>query len=167
MSELEPTTVPIEFDEQAGIERKRRLFNILALSGLITCVVFLVAMFVPPISPWPYIAIFALLLVVCTISLALNRTKYARYAALVWLVSVTLAIFANLVVGILLDLQISSVICYFTLVALASGTVLSPKATFGFSTLSAVLIGILAIIAFNAGSLTTSIMIVTVAMLLS
>ena len=146
-----PTTMTL--DGHTERERKRRRLNIIAASGAITCVIFLAAMVVPPVSPWPYFAIFGVLLLVSLISLVLNRKTYSVVAAWLWLISLTLAIFANLVISILGNLEIAPVIYYFGLAVLAAGVILSPAATFGIATLSALLIGVLFFIGAQVGSL--------------
>ena len=122
---------------QPEYERKRRLLNIVALAGAITCLIFLAAMLIPPVSPWPYFVIFGCLLVVCLHTLFLNHNQYSRLAAVLCLTCLSLAIFAALVLGVLWDAQISATVYYFSLVVLVSGTILRPRATFVFATLSA------------------------------
>jgi signal transduction histidine kinase len=130
-------------------ERKRRLFNILAGSGVVCCVIFLAAMLAPPISPWPNILIFATLLVVCLISFAINLRKYSLIVAVVYLLSLALAIFGAVLTGIFWDGRLTSAIYYFAITVLTAGMIVSPRATFGFATLSTLLIGLLVVIAFN------------------
>jgi signal transduction histidine kinase len=125
---------------QPESERKRRLLNIVALAGAITCVIFLVAMLIPPISPWPYFVIFGCILVVCLHTLFLNHNQYSRLAAVLYLTCLSLAIFASLVLGIVWEAQIAATVYYFTLVVLASGAILRPRAAFVFATLSVLLI---------------------------
>jgi signal transduction histidine kinase len=126
---------------QPEVERKQRLLNILATSGTVTCLIFFVAMVIPPISPWPYFVIFGVLFLISLLTLALNRGQYSPWAAFLWLSSVTLGIFATLVLSVLWDGYIASTVYYFSLVVLASGMVLRPRTTFAFATLSALLIG--------------------------
>lgn len=152
MSRQRPLSQALSIELGTGEERKRRLFNILAGSGVATCVVLLVVMLIPPISRWPSFAVFGYLLVVGLVCLALNRKQYSQLAALVWLFSLILAVFIMHLVGILADRAIPPQIYWFALLVFASGTILKPKATFAFATLSAVLIGVLVIIAFHVGS---------------
>jgi signal transduction histidine kinase len=97
-------------------------------------------MLIPPVSPWPYFAIFGFLLLVCLLTLLLNRERYSQLAAFLYLASLSLAIFATLVLSVIWDAQIASAVYYFTLVVLASGMVLRPRTTFAFATLSALFI---------------------------
>lgn len=131
---------------QPESERKRRLLAIIAAAGVGTCVIFLVAMAIPPISPWPYFGIFGFLFLICLLTLLLNRKTYSPLAAVLYLSCLSLAIFANLVLSIVWNAQVASVIYYFTIVVLASGMVLRPRATFGFATFSALLIAALVIL---------------------
>jgi signal transduction histidine kinase len=145
-----PTTTTL--DGQAGLLRKRRRLNILASSGAITCVIFLAAMLIPPVSPWPYFVIFGVLLLVGLSSLVLNRKTYSVVAAWLWLFSLCLAIFVHLVLSIYWNLEVASVIYYFGLAVLAAGVILSPMATFGIATLSTLLIGVLFLVGARIGS---------------
>jgi signal transduction histidine kinase len=132
---------------QPESERKRTLLNIITGAGALTCLVFLVAMLIPPISPWPYFAVFGALLLICLLTLLLNRKRYSPLAAVLYLTSLSLAIFASLVLSVVRDAQVASVVYYFVLVVLASGMVLRPRSTFLFATLSAMLIGGLIVLA--------------------
>lgn len=140
------TESPLSFSTAAIVvqpeaERKRRLLNIIVSAGAITCVVFFVAMLIPPISPWPYFAVFGSLLLICLLALLLNRKRYSPLAAVLYLTSLSLAIFASLVLSVVWDAQVASVVYYFVLVVMASGMVLRPRSTYLFATLSALLIG--------------------------
>lgn len=126
---------------QPESERKRRLLNIIAGAGAITCMVFVVAMSIPPISPWPYFALFVSLFLVCLLTLFLNRQRYSWLAAGLYLTYLSLAIFAALVLSVIRDAQIASAVYYFTLVVLASGMVMRPRTTFIYATFSGLLIG--------------------------
>ena len=152
MSRQRPLSQALSIELGTGEERKRRLFVILAGSGVVTCLVILGLMLVPPISGWPVFAIFGALLIVGLVTLALNRKQYSRRAALAWLATVTLAIFLVLLEELLDEQVIDPTIYWFALVVFASGTVLRPRAMFAFATVSAVLIGVLVIIAFQLGS---------------
>lgn len=152
MSRQTPLSRALSIELGTGEERRRRLFNIMAASGVVTCVVMLALMFVPPISPWIYFAIFGALLAVGLVSLALNRKRYSRRAALAWLASLTLAIFLVLLAELLDSQKIDPTIYWFALVVFASGTILKPRATFVFATVSTVLIGVLVILASQVGS---------------
>jgi signal transduction histidine kinase len=152
MSRQGPLSRALSIEFGTGDERKRRLFNILAGSGVVTCAVILALMFTPPISPWTSFAVFGPLLMVGLVSLAMNRKRYSRRAALAWLSSLILAIFLILLEEVLVDREIPPPIYWFALVVFASGTILKPRATFVFATVSAVLIGALVMIAFHVGS---------------
>jgi signal transduction histidine kinase len=140
-------------DARPELQRRRRLLHILVSTGVITCIAFLAAMLVPPVSPWPYFVIFGLLLLVSLISLVLNRKTYSIVAAWLWLISLTLAIFVNLVLSIYWNLEIASSVYYFGLTVLAAGVILKPTATFGIATLIALLIGVLFLVGAQVGSL--------------
>ena len=152
MSRQRPLSQALSLELGTGEERKRRLFNILATSGVATCIVLLAVMLTPPISPWTSFAVFGPLLVVGLVCLALNRKRYSRRAALAWLSSLILAVSIMHLVAILVDRTMPTQIYWFALVVFASGTILKPRATFAFATASAILIGILVIIAFHVGS---------------
>ena len=142
---LSLTTTAIAVQSEG--ERKRRLLNIVATAGLVTCVVFLVAMLIPPISRWPFFALFGMLLLICLLTLFLNRKQYSQLAAVLFLTCLSLAIFVALVLSVLWNAQVASAVYYFTLVVLASGMVLRPRTTFVFATLSALLIASLIVLA--------------------
>jgi signal transduction histidine kinase len=151
MSRQRPLSQALSIELGTGEERKRRLFNILGGSGVVTCIVIIAAMLTPPMSPWTSFAVFGALLVVGLVSLALNRKRYSQRAALAWLSSLILAVFLILLEEILEVKEIPAPIYWFAVIVFASGTILKPSATFVFATVSAVLIGVLAIIAFHVG----------------
>jgi signal transduction histidine kinase len=151
MSPQRPLSQALSIELGTGEERKRRLFNILAGSGVVTCIVIIAAMLTPPISPWTSFAAFGFLLIVGLVSLALNRKRYSQRAALAWLSSLILAIFLILLEEVIVDQEIAPPIYWFAVIVFASGTILKPRATFVFATVSAVLIGVLALIAFQVG----------------
>ncbi len=152
MSRQRPLSQAFSIELGTGEERKRRLFNILAGSGVVTCIVILAAMLTPPISPWTSFAVFGSLLVVGLVTLSLNRKRYSQWAALVWLSSLILAIFLILLEAVIADQELPPPIYWFAVIVFASGTILKPRATFVFATVSAVLVGVLVIIAFHMGS---------------
>jgi signal transduction histidine kinase len=138
-------------DSQSESERKRRLLDIIATSGAITCAVFIIIMLTPPISEWYYFVMFGTLLLVSLATLALNRRAYSRLGATLWLLSLTAAIFINALMVALGDVQITHNIYFFSLAVLAAGMILSPRATFGFATLATLLSAILFVLVGQAG----------------
>jgi len=133
-------------------ERKRRLLDIIAASAAITCVIFIVVMLTPPISQWYYFVMFGTLLLVSLVTLTLNRKVYSQLGAMLWLLSLTAAIFVSALIVALADLQLTQNIYFFSLAVLASGMILNPRATFGFATLTTLLSAILFVLVGQAGS---------------
>jgi signal transduction histidine kinase len=136
-------------DDRLDVERRQRLLNILATSGVVVCIGFLIFMICPPPSPWPYTTIFGIVLLACVASLALNRTGHFRLAAYLFLLTVASAILGVLVIGLLEDAIIAFIIYFFPLTALAAGMVLGSRATFGFATLDVVLIIVVGYMGFQ------------------
>ena len=143
----------ISAEEQLELERKVRLLNILAASGVVVSLIFLAAMLYPPISPAPYFVIFGLLLAICLASMVLNRLGYSRPAAHVFLLAVTLAIFAVLLVGLLREQLVGFVIFFFPLPVLSAGMLLGSRSTFGYATLNAILIAVIGAVASQVPAL--------------
>ena len=133
-------------------ERKRRLLGIIAATGAITSAIFILVMLTPPISEWHYFVIFGTLLIVSLVTLALNRKAYSQLGAMLWLLSLTAAIFINALIVALGDVRLTHNIYYFSLAVLAAGMILSPRATFGFATLATLLSAILFVLVGQAGS---------------
>jgi signal transduction histidine kinase len=133
-------------------ERKSRLFNILAGSGVIACIVFLSIMLYSSMSPWSYISIFGFLLLVGLASLALNRKDHFLLASLLYLFGVSISIFGIILIGTLRNQYIGSVIYYFPFTVLAAGMLLGSRSTFGFATLGLLLILVVGAV---AGSVTS------------
>jgi signal transduction histidine kinase len=131
------------------VMRRSRLLDILAASGVVTCAIFLVLMLIPSISGWwPYYVIFSGLLVCCALSILLNRMGRFSLAGHLFLVSLSLSITGVIVGGIFHQQVVGFVIYYFPLVVLAAGMIFRSRATYGFATLSAALIAIIAIVAY-------------------
>ena len=58
------------------VMRRSRLLNILAISGAVTCAVFLALMLLPTISGWgPYFVVFSVLLACSVLAVILNRSS--------------------------------------------------------------------------------------------
>jgi signal transduction histidine kinase len=133
-------------------ERKRRLLNIIAASGAITCVILILVMLTPPISKWYFFVMFGTLLLVSLATMGLNRKVYSQLGAILWLLSLTGAIFVNALIVALGDAQVTHNIYFFSLAVLAAGMILNPRATFGFATLVALLCAILFVLVGQAGS---------------
>ncbi len=138
----------ITAEAQRELERKSKLFNVLARTGVVVSALFLAGMLYPPISPPPYFVIFGLLLAACLVSLVLNRAGHFRLAAWLYLLGLTLAIFGVVLAGIFLAGMIGSVIYYFPLTVITAGMLFDSRATFGFATLNTVLIAALGWIAY-------------------
>lgn len=134
-------------EERAELERKRRLLDILAVSGIVCGGAFLAIMLAPPLANMAHIAIFALLLLICVVALVLNRRNHFLTASLLWLFSLTLAIFGVILVGLFLDREIDFEIYYFPITVLCAGMLLGSRATFGFATLNVLLIIIISLVA--------------------
>jgi signal transduction histidine kinase len=139
-------------EEQSELARKKRLLNILAWGGAAACLFFLVAMLVPPISPLPFFVTFGLLLLVCLATLVLNRQGYYLPAALLFLGSVTLAIFGVELTGLLQAQVLSFGIYFFPFTVLGAGMLLGSRSTFVFATLNVVPIVILGLVAGSQAS---------------
>ena len=152
MTQQDPSNRVAFIDNQSESERKRRLLDIIAVSGAITCAIFIVIMLTPPISKWYFFVMFGILLTVSIATLALNRRAYSRLGATLWLLSLTAAIFISALIVALGDVQITHNIYFFGLAVLASGMILSPRATFGFATLATLLSAILFVHVGQAGS---------------
>jgi signal transduction histidine kinase len=151
MTQQHPSNRIALIDIQLESERKRRLLDIIATSGAITCAIFIIIMLTPPISEWYFFVMFGTLLLVSLATLALNRRAYSRLGAILWLLSLTAAIFINALMVALGDVQITHNIYFFSLAVLAAGMILSPRATFGFATLAALLSAILFVLVGQAG----------------
>jgi signal transduction histidine kinase len=143
---LEPT-----LEEQWESERKRRLLQIMAISGIIVCAAFLLLMMLPIIGGWwLYYVIFSVLLCCCALSAFLNYKGHLRPAGYLFLVALNLSILGVLLGGIFHGQVVGLVIYYFPLTVLAAGMVLGPRATFGFATVNAALIVLIGLVAYLA-----------------
>lgn len=145
------TTQPPErtVDEQTELERRGRLLQIMAVTGVVVCVLFLLLMLLPPFSgKWPYYIIFGVLLGCCVLSVFLNRKGYLRTAGYLYLLSLSLAIFGIILIAVLYEQVFGFALYYLTLPVLAAGMVLGSRATFGFATVNSVLIVILSVVAY-------------------
>jgi signal transduction histidine kinase len=138
-------------EEQTELERRRRLLQIMAVTGVVVCALFLLLMLLPPISGrWPYRVIFGVLLCCCVLSALLNRKGYLQTAGYLFLLSLSLAIFGIILLAVLYEQVFGFAIYYLTLPVLAAGMVLGSRATFGFATVNAILILILSVVAYFA-----------------
>jgi signal transduction histidine kinase len=145
------TTQPPErtVDEQMELERRGRLLQIMTVTGIVVCALFLLIMLLPPIGgKWPFYFIFGVLLCCCALSAFLNRRGYLRTAGYLFLLSLSLAIFGVILGGVLYEGVFGVVVYYLPLPVLAAGMVLGSGATFGFATVNAVLIVILSVVAY-------------------
>jgi signal transduction histidine kinase len=136
-------------DEQMDLERRARLLQIMTVTGIIVCALFLFLMLLPTFgSQWPYLVIFGVLLCSCVLSTFLNRRGYLRTAGYLFLLSLSLAIFGIILAGVLYERVFGFAIYYLTLPVLAAGMVLGARATFGLATVNAVLILFLSVVAY-------------------
>ena len=121
----------------------------MAVSGVIACAAFLILMLIPIIGAWwPYVLIFSVLLCCCALSAFLSYKGHLKPAGYLFLIALSLSIL-GVVLGGLFDPEVFGfVIYYFPLPVLAAGMILGPRATFGFATVNAVLIVILALVAY-------------------
>ena len=121
----------------------------MALSGVVVCAIFLLLMMLPIIGAWwPYVLIFAVLLCCCAVSLFLSRRGHLKPAAYLFLLGLSLSILGVMLGGIVGQEVFGFVIYFFPLPVLAAGMVLGPRATFGFATVNAVLIVLMALVAY-------------------
>jgi signal transduction histidine kinase len=129
------------------LERKTRLLNIMAASGVVASAVFLAIMLYPPPSHVAFTAIVALSLLACVLSLVLSRVGQYIPAALLFLAGLTFAVFGVVLVGVLVENIYSYVIYYLPMSVLCAGILLDPRATFAFATLNTLLIAITGLVA--------------------
>ena len=138
-------------EAQAEIDRRSRLLQIMALSGIVVCAAFLLLLLMPIFGAWwPYILIFALLLCCCTASLFLSRKGQLRTAGYLFVFALSLSILGVVLGGILGEGVYGWILYWFPLPVLAAGMILGPRATFGFATVNVVLIAITAGVAYHA-----------------
>ena len=138
-------------EAQAEIDRRSRLLQIMALSGIVVCAAFLLLLLMPIFGAWwPYILIFALLLCCCAASLFLSRKGHLRTAGNLFVFALSLSILGVVLGGILGEGVYGWILYWFPLPVLAAGMILGPRATFGFATVNAVLIAITAGVAYHA-----------------
>ena len=141
---LEPT-----LEAQEELERRGRLLQIMTISGIVVCAVFLLLMLLPFIGGWwPYFVIFSVLLICCAVSAILNRQGYLRPAGYLFLFALSLSILGVVLGGALHLHVLGFVIYYFPLTVLAAGMVLGSRATFGFATVNAALIVLVSLVAY-------------------
>lgn len=127
-------------EELLALTRKDRILNILGISAVGVCILFLVIMLSSPQPAWRYVSIFGVLLLVCLVSLALNRVGRFSLAALLFLLGLTFAIMGVVLQSFLVDQVRTPTVFYFSWVVLAAGVLLGARASLGFATLSAFLI---------------------------
>ena len=148
--ETRPPSEPTP-EEQAEMARRSRLLQIMAFSGIVVCAVFLLLLLLPIFGAWwLYILIFAVLLCCCAVSVFLGRKGHLRPAGYLFLFALSLSIWGVVLGGILDQGVFGFVIYFFPLPVLAAGMILGPRATFGFATVNAALIVILALVAYVA-----------------
>ena len=146
--ETRPPSEPT-LEEQAEMARRSRLLQIMALSGVVVCATFLLLLLIPIFGAWwPYILIFSVLLCCCAASLFLSRRGHLRSAGHLFLFALSLSILGVMLGGIVGQEVFGFVIYFFPLPVLAAGMVLGPRATFGFATVNAVLIVLMALVAY-------------------
>jgi signal transduction histidine kinase len=87
-----------------------------------------------------YVLPFALLLLLCLVSLLLNRIGRFFLGALLFLLGLTFAIMAVVLQSFLIDQVSSPEVFYCCFTVLAAGMLLGPRSTFVFATLNAVII---------------------------
>ena len=149
MTEATNPTAEPTLEEQAELERRSRLLQIMAISGIVVCAAFLLLMMIPIIGAWwPYVIIFAVLLCCCALSVFLSRRGQLRPAGYLFLFALSLSILGVMLGGILDQGVFGFVIYFFPLPVLAAGMVLGPRATFGFATVNSVLIVLMALVAY-------------------
>ena len=135
--------------EQRELGRRGRLLEIMTVTGIAICAIFLLLMMLPFIGGWwPYYIIFSVVIVCCALSILLNRAGRLPIAAYLFLLSVSLAIFGVILAAALHEQVVGYVIFYFPLTVLAAGMVLGSRATFRFATVNAVLIVIVSALAY-------------------
>ena len=123
----------------------------MAFSGIVVCAVFLLLLLLPIFGAWwLYILIFAVLLCCCAVSVFLGRKGHLRPAGYLFLFALSLSIWGVVLGGILDQGVFGFVVYFFPLPVLAAGMILGPRATFGFATVNAALIVILALVAYVA-----------------
>jgi signal transduction histidine kinase len=128
-------------EEKLELERKKRLLNVMTISGTIVCIVFLLLMILPLFSSsWIYLSIFGALLGSCVVTFFLNRQGYFILASHLFTISLMLAIFAVVVAGVFEFGLLGFVIYYLPLTVLVAGMLFGSRATFGFAALSTLLI---------------------------
>ncbi len=151
----EQTSPPagIRVGDPAERARKTRLLNILTISATVVCILFLALMYLPVVgSSWAYKLIFGLLLICCVLSYLVNRVGRVGPASLLYTLSLTLAIFAVILVGVLDYGIVGWAIYYFLVPVLVAGMVVGPRATFSFATLNVLLIAVITIVARHVAS---------------
>jgi signal transduction histidine kinase len=143
-------------DEKLELERKRRLLNIMTISGIIVCIVFLVLMVWPLFSSsWINLASFGILLGCCIGSFLLNRQGRFIAASYLFTISLMLAIVAVVVEGIYEFGLLGFVIYYLPLTVLVAGMLFGSRATFVFAGLNTLLILAVALLTYFATSMDT------------
>ena len=100
----EQTSLPPEptLEAQEELERRGRLLQIMTISGIVVCAVFLLLMLLPFIGGWwPYFVIFSVLLCCCAVSAFLNRQGHLRPAGYLFLFALSLSILGVVLGGTL------------------------------------------------------------------
>jgi signal transduction histidine kinase len=126
--------------EKLDRRRRGRLLDILAISGIATSGLFLTIMLLTPMGRQVYVAIFAGLLFLHLLAVVLNRVGRLELGGMVFLCSLSLAIFGIVATGIDSNNEIGAVVFFFPYPVLAAGMVLGSRTTFGFATLNTVFI---------------------------
>jgi signal transduction histidine kinase len=128
-------------EEKLELGRKQRLLDVMTISGIIVCIVFLLLMVLPLFSSsWVYISVFGVLLGCCVVSFLLNRRGHFLPASYLFTISLMLAILAVVVAGVFEFELLGFVIYYLPLTVLVAGMLFGSRATFGFAALNTLLI---------------------------
>ncbi|MGD9147981.1 MAG: ATP-binding protein, partial [Anaerolineae bacterium] len=131
----------VTVEEKLELERKKRLLNVMTVSGIIVCMVFLLLMILPIFSSsWIYLSVFGILLGCCIVSFLLNRWSHFIVASALFTLGLMLAILAVVVAGIFEFGLLGFVIYYLPLTVLVAGMLFGSRATFGFAALNTLLI---------------------------
>ncbi len=148
MSEPSLPPAPIRVDKQAERLRRAGLLNVLTISASVIYTLLLLLMYLPTFdSSWVYKLTFGGLLACCVLSFVLNRAGQVGLAAVLFTLSLTLAIFGVILFGVFEQAVVGWAIYYFLVPVLVAGMVVGARATFGFATLSVLLIAVITLVA--------------------
>ncbi|MGD9316476.1 MAG: histidine kinase dimerization/phospho-acceptor domain-containing protein, partial [Anaerolineae bacterium] len=143
-------------EEKLELERKKRLLNVMTVSGIIVCMVFLLLMILPIFSSsWIYLSVFGILLGCCIVSFLLNRWSHFIVASALFTLGLMLAILAVVVAGIFEFGLLGFVIYYLPLTVLVAGMLFGSRATFGFAALNTLLIIAVTLLTYSTISMDT------------